>query len=818
MSLDRDALFLLAWTQLWQVTLVAVVLGMVARRLGRRRPHLAYTLWMLILLKALVPPVWSCPTGIFSWAQRLHAPIAPQEQTTLTGPVSAASLTAPDVRSGRSGLPPTQSTEDVAAPSAGEFVWVVIAVVWSLGIAASFCFIVGKWFVALRLLRSCQAAGSTLVQRTAELARTLGVRRAVRLLVTERPFGPAVHGAIRPTVLLPQTLVSQLEPEVLEMILAHELVHIRRRDVLASRFQLAAQQLWWFHPLVWWANREASRVRERCCDQEVVRRLGCTPVRYARSLLTVLEWKQPDRLRPIFSLPGMRPADITAFRLEHIMRHSAHQRRFGLVLCRLTFVLGAILLLPGAGLPLQEPKIDVVEASAEDPFNFPVEELDQTKSLEVFAMSSEVGHSPDTPSKERNDEPVLLSRSTTAQAPMKPATGKNSDQTPDLAETDADRTELEMARDRVKWAEEMHRKGYVSDGQVAEERLKLETIKIRQAQERLLKAERVQDQGHGTSVHVKRLREVTRELEAMKAQTEFTRAKERLEWAQRMFEKGYVSSAQKASEQLNYQKAKLALKQARDALALMKSAIALAGVVKDRQTSKPISRVQVSESESGAITTVDEAGLFSLGGLAPRSRYSLVALPLAGQPYLITSKVVEPAERKTVGPIELELTRGIPFRIRVVDESTNKPIPGALNYFPVSPNDPFESGVMGYAAGGPSAGAFYEAVPDGHTGEYYGAVLAGPGILCFTRSDGKGRVKRGDSEPAMFYPDGKEGVSMIRDPTNKTSLSALVPVSMDPKLHYALLGLWQYDAVVAVNPRPGTREVAHEIRLEPGGR
>jgi hypothetical protein len=171
-----------------------------------------------------------------------------------------------------------------------------------------------------------------------------------------------------------------------------------------------------------------------------------------------------------------------------------------------------------------------------------------------------------------------------------------------------------------------------------------------------------------------------------------------------------------------------------------------------------------------------------------------------------------------VGPIELELTRGIPFRIRVVDESTDKPILGALNYFPVSPNDPFESGVMGYAAGGPSAGAFYEAVPDGHTGEYYGAVLRGPGILCFTRADGKGRVKRGDSQPAMFYPDGKEGVNMIRDPTNKTSLSALVPVSMDPKLHYALLGLWQYDAVVVVNPRPNAREVAHEIRLDPGGR
>ena len=46
-----------------------------ARLAGRHRPRLAYTLWMLVLLKALVPPVMSSPTGVFSWvlAGRLRA-------------------------------------------------------------------------------------------------------------------------------------------------------------------------------------------------------------------------------------------------------------------------------------------------------------------------------------------------------------------------------------------------------------------------------------------------------------------------------------------------------------------------------------------------------------------------------------------------------------------------------------------------------------------------------------------------------------------------------------------------------------------------
>jgi hypothetical protein len=65
--LDPGEIVSLAWAQLWQVTLAALVLGGAAWLTGRRRPRLAYTLWMLVLFKALVPPVVSSPTGVFSW-------------------------------------------------------------------------------------------------------------------------------------------------------------------------------------------------------------------------------------------------------------------------------------------------------------------------------------------------------------------------------------------------------------------------------------------------------------------------------------------------------------------------------------------------------------------------------------------------------------------------------------------------------------------------------------------------------------------------------------------------------------------------------
>jgi bla regulator protein BlaR1 len=46
----------------------ALAVGTLVRFGARQRPHLAHTLWMVVILKCLTPPLWSSPTGIFSWA------------------------------------------------------------------------------------------------------------------------------------------------------------------------------------------------------------------------------------------------------------------------------------------------------------------------------------------------------------------------------------------------------------------------------------------------------------------------------------------------------------------------------------------------------------------------------------------------------------------------------------------------------------------------------------------------------------------------------------------------------------------------------
>src|SRR6185295_3457004 len=96
-------------------------------------------------------------------------------------------------------------------------------------------------------------------------------------------------------------------------------------DPRAALVQLVAQVMWWFHPLIWWANRETRRQREWACDEEVVMGLDCRPRDYARALVDVLEAQANGRVW--LAMPGVGMLEVTARRLEHLMRQSANFRR-----------------------------------------------------------------------------------------------------------------------------------------------------------------------------------------------------------------------------------------------------------------------------------------------------------------------------------------------------------------------------------------------------------------------------------------------------------------------------------------------------------
>lgn len=355
-----------ALTQLWQISLLILAVAGLTRWISPRRPHLSHLLWLVVLIKCVTPPLWSSSGGVFCWLQPEQQVITTSTEDMEWEPIAWDGLLEVDAEavssSGKSapfaGVYLDESAEhDVqdleshansqSSTSSINWQWLTVLSLWLTVSVLVAAVVTVRWWRFWKLVRtSRQRESPELVEMIRTLSRTLGIRRQIRLIVTESLTGPAVVGFFRVTVLIPAVVADRLPGSAIKSILAHELLHVRRGDVWVGLLQTIAQALWWFNPLVWWAGRATSREAERCCDEEVLGELRCDPASYARTLLDVLDLK--SQLTPVPVFPGVRPVDVTSQRLERIMLLRQGCRRRSPWWCWLVAIGVAVLTLPGA--------------------------------------------------------------------------------------------------------------------------------------------------------------------------------------------------------------------------------------------------------------------------------------------------------------------------------------------------------------------------------------------------------------------------------------------------------------------------------------
>lgn len=116
-----------------------------------------------------------------------------------------------------------------------------------------------------------------------------GSRRHIRVRVSDRIIAPLTCGLFRPTILLPKTLTET--GEELELILAHELTHIRRGDLFYKLLLVGAVSLGWLNPFAWVMLILANRDLEFACDEAVLKKYPARRAEYARMLIRAEERK-----------------------------------------------------------------------------------------------------------------------------------------------------------------------------------------------------------------------------------------------------------------------------------------------------------------------------------------------------------------------------------------------------------------------------------------------------------------------------------------------------------------------------------------------
>ena len=305
-----------AWTLIhfcWQAAVIAGAYRLVSIGFARRASQTRYLLALSALLLMTAAAVLT-----FAWEMRSSGSTE-YSSSAVTNALTAGDfprMMAPGITS------PSQTARDRSqlANSAPNLMgW--IDAFWVLGVMALSVRGLGGWWLIHRLRSSAMAQAPEAIDAAFHrIAQALALRTTVLLRVSNAVASPITVGAVKAVVLLPLSAITLLGPEELEVVLAHELAHVRRADFFWNLVQTVVETLFFFHPAVWWISGRVRHERELCCD-DLALKICPNPVVYASALFH-LEEHRSRQMHLAMALDGHQSPQTLRMRIARILGES----------------------------------------------------------------------------------------------------------------------------------------------------------------------------------------------------------------------------------------------------------------------------------------------------------------------------------------------------------------------------------------------------------------------------------------------------------------------------------------------------------------
>ncbi len=293
--------FLLSWT--FQASLVCLALYLIDRVLGRRASastrHGVHGAGLAAIL--LLPLATLCvDSRSIEWLPealpdaveleregRARFSSADLDPVASIAPTSVASNTPGPGTRAEAPVSGERAPSSSATPAQRRSDWgLALALLWTLGAAVALTRVGLQARSLSRLAHAAQVADGPLTRRLVRGAcASLGVRSAVRVLISAAARVPMTFGLWRPVVVLPEAARGWPETR-LRAVLEHELAHVARRDVALQLIAALSAALAWHLPWVHAAKRRLARLRELACDDTVLA-VGVSDLSYAQELVAV---------------------------------------------------------------------------------------------------------------------------------------------------------------------------------------------------------------------------------------------------------------------------------------------------------------------------------------------------------------------------------------------------------------------------------------------------------------------------------------------------------------------------------------------------
>ncbi len=176
----------------------------------------------------------------------------------------------------------------------------LIVSLWLLGSVVLFTRL-GLAYVYVNQLRNkcVDVAESNLQELLSSLKMKMHINSAVQIKVSNQVHLPMLLGVLKPLIIIPASIVSGLSQVQLELIVAHELAHLKRQDYLWNGIQSVIEILYFFHPILWILSSQIRQERENACDDLALEYSG-NKLLLAKTLIQLQEQSRIPQLALTF--------------------------------------------------------------------------------------------------------------------------------------------------------------------------------------------------------------------------------------------------------------------------------------------------------------------------------------------------------------------------------------------------------------------------------------------------------------------------------------------------------------------------------------
>ena len=290
--LSQELIHAIGWTlihSIWQGSFIALALGILFWILHRQSAQVRY---FLALTAMLLMFIMSVGTFIYFFEKQAGSDLSapPMGLEVLPDQHEAWVEVTP--------YPQVSDTPSASVTSSNSWSEItayfhrhlpMIVILWLMGVVVLLLKLIGGIAYVQRLKNyKTNPVKETWQKQVNILAKRLQVSKSIQLMESAMVKTPMVIGHLKPVILLPVGVLTGLPSAQIEMILAHELAHIRRHDYLINILQKLVELLFFYHPAVWWLSAMVRTEREHCCDDVAVG-VGGDSLTFAKALASIQE-------------------------------------------------------------------------------------------------------------------------------------------------------------------------------------------------------------------------------------------------------------------------------------------------------------------------------------------------------------------------------------------------------------------------------------------------------------------------------------------------------------------------------------------------